>query len=120
MVLKGLVDRISGRRGRKHPVTSIRRIALHASPLHGAAVANVVGFGLQLNRWSRLFRRFWPYGQLAHFRRGQFCDQLIRDVVNLIYRPAADDPSHPGADSGQSVRGKARPIRVPRVCSQSV
>lgn len=87
VILKGLVNRILNQHGRNHPVTSVKRIVLYASPLYGSAVANVVGFGLALSRWTRIIVRLFPHKQLSDLQRGDFCDELIGKVLELIYRP---------------------------------
>lgn len=92
VLLKGLVNRIRNQHGRKHPVTGVKRIVLYASPLHGSAVANIVRFTLGLSRWVRLLARVWPENQLRALERGNFCDDLVGEVTNLIYRPLPANP----------------------------
>ena len=87
VILRGLVDRILDEKGQTPPVSQIRWITLYASPLFGSAVANVVAFGLLLNKWARLLSKVFPHKQLRDLRRGKFCDDLTRDVVRLVYRP---------------------------------
>jgi pimeloyl-ACP methyl ester carboxylesterase len=90
VILKGLVNRILNQHGRRHPVTSVQRVVLYASPLYGAAVANVVRFGLQLSMWTRLISKLFPHKQLSDLQRGDFCDALTSKVLELIYRPPTD------------------------------
>jgi pimeloyl-ACP methyl ester carboxylesterase len=90
VILKGLTNRILNQRGLHHPVTSVNRIVLYATPLFGGAVANVVLAGLQINRWMRLVLKVLPEKQLKDLRRGKFCDNLTTHSLELIYRPPAD------------------------------
>src|SRR6185437_1531254 len=92
VILKGLVNRIRDQHGQKHPVKSVKRIVLYATPLHGSAVANVVRFLLGRSRWTQWLGGAWPRKQLKDLERGSFCDELIAHVTNLIYRPLAENP----------------------------
>ncbi|SRR6266404_3484353 len=91
VILKGLVNRIYDQGGPNHPIKSVNRIVLYATPLLGTAVANVVLFTLGIKFATRLLLRVMPGKQLRDLRRGDFCDQLLSDSNRLVFRPKRND-----------------------------
>ena len=90
VIMKGLTNRIFCQGGPHHPVKSISRIVLYATPFLGSAVANVVLAGLGINRYVRWLLKVMPGKQLADLRRGEFCDALLSATNELVYRPPPD------------------------------
>jgi pimeloyl-ACP methyl ester carboxylesterase len=87
VILKGLTNRIRDQGGPNHPIKSVNRIVLYATPLHGSAVADVVLAALSVKFVTRLFLRVLPGKQLGDLRRGEFVNELLTDTNELIYRP---------------------------------
>jgi pimeloyl-ACP methyl ester carboxylesterase len=87
VILKGVINRIRNEHGQKHPIPSVNRIVLYATPLLGSAVANVVLAGMSVHRYLRWISKVFPRKQIRDLQRGEFCDKLNDDVVNLVYRP---------------------------------
>jgi hypothetical protein len=102
VILKGLVERILLEQGQKAPVEQIRCIVLYATPLLGAAVANVISFALGIHRYLRWATIGQPKKQLRDLRQGTFCNQLSNDVVRLVYRP----------DQGSALVRRSIPVRA--------
>jgi pimeloyl-ACP methyl ester carboxylesterase len=90
VILRGLVDRMAMGHAQTAPCSSITWITLFATPLNGAWVAGAINVLL-----NPLFRMFGTlHRHLTDLSRGTFCDGLIADVVNRIYRPGIEDNSN--------------------------
>lgn len=89
VILKGLVDRMCGKAARRPPCLSVTWIALFAVPLTGVWLAGL------LRRWFALPLRLFaaPHKHLHALAngKGQFVDELMREVRRRIYEPTLED-----------------------------
>lgn len=85
VILKGLRDQMFGGWAESHPCINVRLVSLFASPLTGSwmvgVIRHTVGIPRVLNKHIR------------NLSRSDFCDQLILDVFDRIYRPKVEDRS---------------------------
>lgn len=102
VILKGLVEQIRKRYGRKHPIASIQCVALYASPLLGSSIANAVNYALNTNFLTRLACKILPSKQLKILKKGEFLDSLMTDISSMVYKP----------QPGSQFMDKAIPIRT--------
>lgn len=90
IILRGLVDRMIAGHAQTAPCRSVSWITLFASPLNGAWAAGVIR--IVVNPLLRLFGTL--YKHLRDLSRGSFCDALMAEVVNRIYRPRVEDSAN--------------------------
>ena len=92
VILRGLCDEAKEGRARQRPASLTRHVHLYATPSNGSEVAGAidatVGFLPRVGHFLA--------GHLKELRRGKFCDTLMRDVVEHLYRPHIDpgDENH--------------------------
>ena len=86
LILRGLCDEARDGRARQHPAKGTRHIHLYATPSCGSEVASV------LRATVGLIPRIGHFiaGHLEELKRGTFCDTLLADVVEHLYRPRVD------------------------------
>lgn len=90
VILRGLVDRMILGQAQTAPCSSISWITLFASPLNGAWAAGVMRI---LFKWVlRMIGTLHKH--LRDLSRGSFCDALMAEVVNRIYRPSVQDAAN--------------------------
>lgn len=86
VILRGLCDEAKEGRARQRPASRTRHVHLYATPSNGSevagAIAATVGFLPRVGHFIA--------GHLKELRRGVFCDTLMGDVVEHIYRPRID------------------------------
>jgi alpha-beta hydrolase superfamily lysophospholipase len=90
IILRGLVDRMILGHAQGAPCKSVSWITLFATPLNGAWTAGVVR--IVVNPMLRLVGTL--YKHLRDLSRGAFCDALMAEVVNRIYRPTIEDTAN--------------------------
>lgn len=83
VILKGLCEEAKEGRARQRPALATRHVHLYASPVSGSAVASAIRMTVG---WIPRIKYFIA-GHLKELQRGSFCDGLIADVVEHIYRP---------------------------------
>lgn len=89
IILQGLVDRMILGHAQTAPCRSVSWITLFATPLNGAWVAGVIRIV-----FNPVLRLFGTYKHLRDLSRGSFCDALMAEVVNRIYRPTVEDTAN--------------------------
>lgn len=84
VILKGLRDQMFSALANAHPCSSVRFVSLFATPLTGSWMARVI----------RRPTKCWGFlcAQIRNLDR-HFCDELILDVWDRIYRPTVEDRS---------------------------
>lgn len=87
IILKGLVDRMSGGHAQKTPCRAITWISLYASPLNGVWLAGVlrIALGIPLVLLGTLHKH------LHDLSKGEFVQALMTQVHARIYQPLAED-----------------------------
>jgi Putative serine esterase (DUF676) len=86
LILRGLCDEARAGRARQRPAQATRHVHLYASPTEGTEVAGAIRATVAVV--PRLGH--FIAGHLRELARGTFCDQLIADVVEHLYRPRID------------------------------
>jgi pimeloyl-ACP methyl ester carboxylesterase len=84
-IFDGLTAMMRDTLAQQHPCINVDSIVLYATPMNGTQVASVIGWPL------RLLRLGSP--QIRQLSREEYADELLREVVNRIYRPAGQQAS---------------------------
>jgi pimeloyl-ACP methyl ester carboxylesterase len=90
IILKALVDRMSGGHAQSPPCAAVTWISLFATPLTGTWLAGLVGslFASGLSRLSSLYKH------LNALASGPFVEDLMAAVRPHIYEPGAENARH--------------------------
>jgi len=86
VILRGLCDEAKEGRARQRPANRTRHVHLYATPSNGSEVAGAI------DATVRFLPRLGHFisGHLKELRAGTFCNVLMSDVVEHIYRPRID------------------------------
>jgi pimeloyl-ACP methyl ester carboxylesterase len=87
IILKGLIDRMTGGHAQVAPCRAIAWITLFASPLNGVWLAGILRKVFLLPLW--LLRTLHKH--LSDLSHGTFVEDLMRDVHRSIYQPLRED-----------------------------